>query len=67
MKRTVVHVTAGRWPGSLVVVTETTAWGVQGYVPMPHRDEDGDVVGRAYVRVVNGAFDVVGEIEVDDE
>lgn len=64
----VVYVTAGRWPGVLVVVTERREWGIQGYMPMPDHDpERGDVVGRAFARVSNGAFVKVGDVELLDE
>lgn len=69
MKRDVVYVTHGRWPGTLVIVTTTTVWGVSGYIPMPGHDEDAgvDMVSRAFFRVANGAFVKVGEIEIEEE
>jgi hypothetical protein len=64
MKRVVVYVTAGRWPGTLVVVTEEKSWGIVGYMPMPNgSDRTNEVVGKAYVRINTEDFTVVGEIE----
>jgi hypothetical protein len=48
----------GRWPGALVIVEETVSWGIKGYIPIP----DGDDVGKAYVRIENGKFEIVGTI-----
>jgi hypothetical protein len=67
MKRRVIHVTAGRWPGVLVIVTEERPWGVVGYMPIPNTLANGTgIVDRAFVRVETGNFTTVGEIEIHE-
>ena len=42
------------WVGCLVQVDEVKSWGIQGWVQIP-------MGGRAFIRVNNGEFDVIGQ------
>jgi hypothetical protein len=47
-----------RWGGCLMVVSEVKSGGCQGYVSIPRND--GQVPGRAYIRLKWGEFEPVG-------
>jgi hypothetical protein len=63
MKSKIVLITGGRWPGALAVVEEDRSWGVVGFMPIP--DDMG--IGKAHVRIPNGEFIHVGEVDTPAE
>lgn len=58
---TVIQITGKQWRGALAIVEQEHDWGVLAYVPVPI---DG-VIGRAYKRLDNGEFEVIGETVVE--
>jgi hypothetical protein len=50
--------TALHWYPCLVVVSELKAFGVQGFVFIPHND--GAATGKAYIRLERGSYEPVG-------
>lgn len=50
-----------KWGGCLAVVDEAKPWGVQAYVAAPVNSvKEGPTVGRYYIRLQTGEFEVVG-------